>query len=42
MRKNRDAPVDTMGCDKCMDESASPEVTINSFLILGINHGFLV
>lgn len=25
MRKQRDAPVDTMGCDKCADESASPE-----------------
>ena len=28
MRKDRDAPVDTMGCDKCMDETASPEVII--------------
>ncbi|XP_049799165.1 endonuclease III-like protein 1 isoform X2 [Schistocerca nitens] len=26
MRKNRDAPVDDMGCDKCMDEEADPEV----------------
>ncbi|GBP29228.1 hypothetical protein EVAR_20591_1 [Eumeta japonica] len=26
MRANNDAPVDTMGCDKCMDESAPPEV----------------
>jgi endonuclease-3 len=26
MRKQRDAPVDTMGCDKCADESARPEV----------------
>ncbi|KAK9885180.1 hypothetical protein WA026_010688 [Henosepilachna vigintioctopunctata] len=26
MRKNFDAPVDTMGCDKCHDESANPEV----------------
>jgi len=26
MRKERDAPVDTMGCDKCADESARPEV----------------
>ncbi|XP_067005253.1 endonuclease III-like protein 1 [Anabrus simplex] len=25
MRKNKDAPVDGMGCDKCMDENASPE-----------------
>lgn len=27
MRKQRDAPVDTMGCDKCADESAPPEET---------------
>ncbi|XP_034248591.1 endonuclease III-like protein 1 isoform X2 [Thrips palmi] len=26
MRKSADAPVDTMGCDKCMDEEAKPEV----------------
>jgi hypothetical protein len=26
MRKQRDAPVDTMGCDKCADEDARPEV----------------
>ncbi|KAL3274412.1 hypothetical protein HHI36_015804 [Cryptolaemus montrouzieri] len=26
MRKNFDAPVDTMGCDKCHDDTASPEV----------------
>ncbi|KAH0809547.1 hypothetical protein GEV33_013245 [Tenebrio molitor] len=26
MRKNSDAPVDSMGCDKCQDETASPEV----------------
>ncbi|XP_044252425.1 endonuclease III-like protein 1 [Tribolium madens] len=26
MRKNFDAPVDSMGCDKCQEESASPEV----------------
>lgn len=26
MRKNSDAPVDSMGCDKCMDDSAPPEV----------------
>lgn len=26
MRKNGDAPVDSMGCDKCMDEVAPPEV----------------
>lgn len=26
MRKGRDAPVDNMGCDKCMDESAPPQV----------------
>lgn len=26
MRKNFDAPVDTMGCDKCHDNSANPEV----------------
>lgn len=29
MRRQRDAPVDTMGCDKCADESAPPEVDIN-------------
>lgn len=26
MRKNSDAPVDSMGCDKCMDENAPAEV----------------
>lgn len=26
MRKSRDAPVDTMGCDRISDEKASPEV----------------
>ncbi|XP_044760524.1 endonuclease III-like protein 1 [Coccinella septempunctata] len=26
MRKKFDAPVDTMGCDKCHDDSANPEV----------------
>ncbi|XP_063917500.1 endonuclease III-like protein 1 [Zophobas morio] len=26
MRKNFDAPVDSMGCNKCQEESASPEV----------------
>lgn len=26
MRKNADAPVDSMGCDKCMDNDALPEV----------------
>lgn len=26
MRKGRDAPVDNMGCDKCMDESAPTQV----------------
>lgn len=26
MRKNSDAPVDSMGCHKCMDESAEPKV----------------
>lgn len=26
MRKNFDAPVDSMGCDKCQEASASPEV----------------
>lgn len=26
MRKSGDAPVDTMGCDKCMDDDAVPEV----------------
>jgi hypothetical protein len=29
MRKQRDAPVDTMGCDKCTDESAPPEVNVD-------------
>jgi hypothetical protein len=28
MRKQRDAPVDTMGCDKCADRSAPPEVNV--------------
>jgi hypothetical protein len=28
MRKQRDAPVDTMGCDKCSDKSAPPEVNV--------------
>lgn len=28
MRKNCDAPVDTMGCDRCVDEKASPEVSV--------------
>lgn len=27
MRKNFDAPVDTMGCDKCQEDTASPEVS---------------
>lgn len=31
MRKNRDAPVDSMGCHKCPDESESPEVIRISF-----------
>lgn len=26
MRKGFDAPVDTMGCDQCMDETAEPKV----------------
>lgn len=26
MRKNRDAPVDSMGCHRCVDESDSPQV----------------
>lgn len=26
MRKNFDAPVDSMGCDKCQEDTASPEV----------------
>jgi hypothetical protein len=29
MRRQRDAPVDTMGCDKCADKSAPPEVNVN-------------
>jgi endonuclease-3 len=29
MRKQRNAPVDTMGCDKCSDESAPPEVNVD-------------
>lgn len=28
MRKSGDAPVDTMGCDKCMEETALPNVCI--------------
>ncbi len=28
MRQSRDAPVDTMGCDKCYDETAEPKVQI--------------
>lgn len=27
MRRNRDAPVDEMGVEKCYDSSASPQVT---------------
>lgn len=30
MRQNRDAPVDTMGCEKCPDEKAEPKVLVNS------------
>lgn len=30
MRKNRDAPVDSMGCDVISDVSAKPEVYINT------------
>lgn len=26
MRKNKDAPVDSMGCDKCVDQDSKPEV----------------
>lgn len=33
MRKSRDAPVDSMGCDKCMDEEAAPEVVRYQSLI---------
>lgn len=33
MRKNFDAPVDSMGCDKCMDDSAEPKVS-RCFLVL--------
>lgn len=29
MRENQDAPVDTMGCDQCPDEDASPKVLYN-------------
>lgn len=33
MRKNSDAPVDSMGCDKCMDDDAPAVVCfINLFL----------
>lgn len=28
MRKERDAPVDTMGCDMCMDETGSPKACV--------------
>lgn len=35
MRKDHNAPVDKMGCDKCMDESAPDQVTH----IYYINHG---
>jgi endonuclease-3 len=31
MRKQRDAPVDSMGCDKCADESAPPEVNVDYY-----------
>lgn len=35
MRKNFDAPVDSMGCNKCQEESASPEVLLShSFLLV--------
>jgi hypothetical protein len=37
MRKQRDAPVDSMGCDKCADESAAPEVRY--MLITDVIHG---
>lgn len=30
MRSEKEAPVDVMGCDKCSDESAPPEVTQHS------------
>ncbi|XP_046389730.1 endonuclease III-like protein 1 [Ischnura elegans] len=33
MRKSRDAPVDSMGCDKCSDETARPEVVRYHVLI---------
>lgn len=33
MRANEDAPVDTMGCDKCMDSDAPPEVVRYQALI---------
>lgn len=32
MRKNSDAPVDTMGCHKCSDETESPPVSQFKFL----------
>lgn len=35
MRKDHDAPVDKMGCDKCMDESASDQV-MHIYIILTI------
>lgn len=34
MRKSRDAPVDTMGCDVISDTLASPEVKLFRFLLL--------
>lgn len=32
MRSARDAPVDNMGAEKCMDEQATPEVCSHLFL----------
>lgn len=29
MRRNRDAPVDNMGCEQCPDKSCSPEVGLH-------------
>lgn len=34
MRKNFDAPVDSMGCDKCFDENAPPKVSYLKYILI--------
>lgn len=33
MRAARDAPVDSMGAEKCMDEGATPEVRVATLVV---------